>query len=557
MKTYTGICACEGLAVAPVRRLSRGMPALTRIIGAPQEERARLEAALLLARGELADLEDQAEDRDNRDILYFQRCLLEDESIVKDAAARIAAGEGAAAAMEQVARKNADRLAGLTDNEYLQLRSADVLDACHRVVDILDRRPRRRQVFDHPIILASELLMPSDVMAAPPGMILGFVSAAGSPQSHAAIIARSMGIPGIAQVGSDFLENCDGRVAVLDATAGAVTLDPTPAVRQACVQRIYAEDRQRESLDKLRGVPCRTAGGAAFSLQGNCFGPEDIRIARAAGADAIGLVRSEYLLMRGYTPDEEEQYHFYVECLSAAGGLPVTVRTFDIGADRATVEFGEPDTDPELGLRGVRYGLAHPQAFEAQLCALLRAGMYGPLRVNLPMIGSAEDWQHVMQCVEHAKNLLRRRGDPFDEDIAFGMTFEIPAACLEADAYAALGCRFFTIGLNDLVQYTHAANRNSSALAPYYRAGSSAVRRLMRMVLEAGAAAGVPVSVGGLAVESPSGAQAALRMGLRTILLPAQNILPVKQRLLACGVTDSEADSGLKPPAADGGPAAV
>lgn len=541
MKKFLGTSACDGLAVAPVRRLSRGMPAFTRIIGNPAEEQARLEAALLLARGELADLEQQAEEQENRDILNFQHCLLEDEGLLTGAAARIASGTGAAAAMEQEGLKNANRLRALTDNEYLQLRSADVLDACHRVVDILDRRPRRKQAFDHPVILASELLLPSDLMAAPRGMIAGFVCASGSPQSHAAIIARSMGIPGIVQAGSAFLAECDGRLAVLDATAGSVTLDPTPAVRQACVQRIYAGGREQDVLERLRNVPCRTRDGVAFALEGNCFGPEDIRIARAAGASAIGLVRSEYLLMRGYTPGEEEQYRFYTDCLAAAGGLPVTIRTFDIGADATTADYADPELDPELGLRGVRYGLAHPEAFEAQLCALLRAGMYGPLRINLPMIGSTEDWKHVMQCAEHAKTILRRRGDPFDEDVAFGMTMEIPAACLEAAAYPPLGCRFFTVGLNDLVQYTHAANRNSSDMVPYYHSSSSAIQRLVRMAVQAGCNAGIPVSIAGLAVESPAGAVNALRMGMRSILMPAQNLLLVKQHLLESDILPKDA----------------
>ncbi len=545
MKLYQGNVASEGLAEAPIRRLSRGMPAFTRLIGDPQEEQSRLDAALLLARGELADLEQQAEEKDNRDILYFQHCLLEDDGLLHEAKECIAAGTGAADAMEQVGRRNADRLRALVDNGYMQLRSADVLDACRRVVDILDRRPRRRQVFDHPVVLASEMLLPSDLMIAPRGMIAGFVSGEGSAQSHAAIMARSMGIPGIVQVGSGFLEECDGRFALLDAAQGSVTLDPTPAVRQEFVQRICAADRQQVALGRLRGVPCRTRDGVPFSLQGNCFGPEDIRIARTAGADAIGIVRSEYLLLRGYTPGEEEQYRFYVDCLTAAGGLPVTIRTFDIGADHTTMGYAGADSDPELGLRGVRYGLAHPETFEAQLCALLRAGMYGPLRVNLPMIGSAEDWKHVMLCVEHAKTLLRRRGDAFDEGVEFGMTMEIPAACLEASVYPPLGCRFFAIGLNDLVQYTHAANRNISDMAPYYRTSSAAIRRLITMVTDAGRAADIPVFVAGLAVENPDGAVQAVRTGLRTILLPAQNILPVKQRLLESDVLPKDAPMSL------------
>ena len=542
MKTYNGIATSPGQVVAPVRRLARGMPALSRYVNTPRQEQARLELALETARDELAQIEQSVQDQTNKDILQFQSCLLEDDGMINEIRANIAQGMGAAAAVELVGRKNAEMLYSMTDNEYMQLRTADIQDVCGRVVDILDGRSRRRRVFTRPVILAGEILLPSDLAAAPEGTILGVITGAGSPQSHAAIIARSMGIPGIAQVGSAFLEECDGRIAALDADSGTVMLDPTPEVHQQMVARICSAQRGDESLAALAQLPCRTRDGVEFSLRGSCFSPEDIHLVRSRGGSAVGTVRSEYLHLRGYIPGEEEQYRFYRDCLTAADGLPVTVRTFDLGADRTTGALATPELNPELGMRGIRYSLAHPDQFEDQLCALLRAGAEGPLSVTLPMVGGPEDWKHAMQCVEHAKLMLRRRGEAFNEDLAFGATLEVPSAVLEAEALPPLGCRFFTIGLNDLVQYTHAADRNSYQMALYYRTASPAIRRLIAMAQAAAADAGIPIWIDGIALGNPRVLTAALRLGLRSFAAPVQDLLSVKRTLLEASTIGALSD---------------
>ncbi len=537
MKVFSGISASSGLVIAPIRRIYRASPTLTRIIEEPHHERAQLEAALALAREELQTLEDTAGEQSSKDIFFFQSCLLEDEGFLADLQALIEGGAGAAHAVEQTGRKNADRLRALKDNEYMQLRAADILDACRRVVDILDGRPRRRPALDHAVILACEMLLPSDLANGENGMIRGAVTVQGSTQSHAAIMTRGMGIPGLVQLGADFLEECDGHIAILDGDAGTLTLDPTPEARQAALCRICAAQAHTDTLEAVRALPCRTRDGQPFTLLANCFGPEDIAASLSAGAAGVGLVRSEYLLMQGEAPEEQTQYLFYAACLRAAGGAPVTVRTFDIGADMTTRPLADPEPNPELGMRGLRYCLAHPDLFEAQLCALLRAGREGPLSVVLPMVSCTEDWARTMSCVEHAKNTLRRRGAPFAEDLPFGITLETPAACLEAELFPPLGCRFFVLGLNDLVQYTHAADRNVSLLAPYYQTGSPAIRRLIAMSAEAAAAANIPISANGLALEKPEIALMCLKYGIHSFSLTAQHILTVKQAL-------SAADSG-------------
>jgi phosphotransferase system enzyme I (PtsI) len=532
MKVYQGVSVSPGLCVAPLRRLFHANPAFSRIVEEPEKEQARLCAALALAREQLSAMEAEAGQQSSKDIFSFQNCLLEDEGFLSDIALHIAGGGGAAAAVELTGRKNADRLRALAGNEYMQLRAADVLDACRRVVEILDGFPARPAVIEHPVILASEMMLPSDLALTRTGMIRGIVTAGGSNQSHAAIIARSLGIPTVIQLGTDFLENCDGHTAILDGDSARLTLDPAPAARQAAVRRICAKQTDTRALDAVRALPCRTRSGQAFTIYANCFGAEDIAAALKTGACGVGLIRSEYLLMQqGEIPDEETQYRFYAECLHAAGGAPVTVRTFDIGSDMTTQTFAAPEANPELGMRGIRYCLAHPDLFEAQLCALLRAGLEGPLSVNLPMISCPEDWSRAMACVAHAKKRLRHRGVAFSDQVVFGMTLETPAACLEAGLFPQIGCRFFVIGLNDLVQYTHAADRNSSRLSPYYQTNSPAIRRLIRMSVQAAADAGIPIMANGLALESPEIAKMCLAEGVTAFSLTAQHILDIKKAL--------------------------
>lgn len=538
MKIYTGIATSPGLVVAPVRRLIRARPPMPRIVDAPHQEWARVRAALDTARKELDQIEKDVPDQNNKDILSFQRYLLEDEGMQEAIHALTDQGVGAAAAVEQVGQQNADLLFGMKDNEYMQMRGADIQDAYSRVVDILDGQSRHRRVLSRPCILASDFLLPSDLAGAPSGTILGVATAAGGPQSHVAIIARSLGIPAISQLGADFLKECDGHTAAMDAGAGTLILDPSPQDQQRLVSRICAAQYDDESLAGLADAPCVTRDGAAFTLRGCGFTPDDIRLMRSRGASAVGTIRSEYLLLRGYTPGEEEQYIFYRDCLAAAGGLPVTIRTFDIGADQTTGRLLAPEVNPDLGLRGIRYSLAHPAQFEDQLCALLRAGLYGPLSVVLPMMGGPLEWKYTMQSVEHAKQALRRRGVPFDDSLSFGATLEVPAACLEAEALPPLGCRFFVIGLNDLAQYTHAADRNSSRMAMYYRTGSRAICRLIEMSLQAARQADIPLWVEGAALENEQIAIAALHMGVRSFALPVQSLLKTKQALRRASAGD-------------------
>lgn len=541
MQMYQGATASPGLVMGPVRRLQHSGPGLERVVQTPGREQALLNAAVVLAKDELRLLEEAAVGTD-KDIFLFQQVMLDDPGLNREIASYIAAGAGAAPAVERAAQLYAGRIEA-ADDDYIRQRAMDVLDACRRVVNILDGRPRTPLRLETPSILVSEYIYPSDIVSIGRGMLLGVACAEGSEQSHASIIARTMGIPAVVQLGAGFLNQNCAAGAVLDADNGRLILEPDEAVRKDAQRRIVGASILKKRLAALGAAgPCRTKDGAHVALMASCSGPEDVELAMQAGAEGVGLLRSEFSIMAGRIPSEEEQYYFYLSCLQAAGGKPVTVRTFDIGADKSVPGLTEDSPNPALGMRGLRMSLAHPQMFEEQLCALLRAGARGPLRVAIPMVSCPEDWQRAMHHVEKARRTLRRRGVVFNEEMEFGCMVETPSAALLAGDILAAGCRFLVVGTNDLVQYTYAADRLDGRFSDFFSARSPAVHRLVGMVLEAAAGTGAPVCICGVHAGSPNQVVRYARQGVRCFSTEAASLLQVKARLLEEDLTAPETD---------------
>ncbi len=531
MKEFNGICVAPGIAIGPVRKFTRSKNNFSRLIESVDKEKVLLSEAIETAQEELVLLIERAH-KGEKDIFVFQSCLLEDDGLLNEATRYIEACAGAAAAMERVGQLYAERMQSM-ESEYMQLRAVDVLDVCQRVVDILDGHTRQKLTLSHPVILAAESLMPSDLFGAPDGMILGIAASHGSTQSHAAIIARALGLPSVIQLGDAFLEDCDGKIAALDAGKGTLLLTPDADTRQEYMKRIYENQRHDSSFAALRAQPCITKDGASFTLMANCFFPEDIAFSMESGADGVGLLRTESLALHGQIASESQQYDFYKACLKAAQGKPLTIRTLDIGANQNTGDLSSKrQPSHALGLRGIRFSRAQPRLFENQICALLRAGARGDIQVLLPMISCLEDWLFAMKAVARCKELLRRRKVTFNENMKFGMIMEVPSACLMAEEFIEMGCEFFCIGTNDLVQYTHAADRNLSALEPYYQTNSLAIQKLIGIVMHAAKEADIPVSVSGLSVSSAEHAISYLQQGVRSFSMAPHNILEVKQQLL-------------------------
>ena len=356
MKVYKGVSASPGLVLGQVSRLEHHVETFSHGPFNPERELRLLANAVHTAQNELDSMAERAAPTEQA-IFLFQSMMLDDEGMMNEVRFCINAGISASAAMHQVGQRYADQLANMKDNPYMQLRSVDILDATRRVINILTNRPRVWLALDHPVILAADRLMPTDLFSVPSGMILGVITAEGSGQSHAAIIARAMNIPGIVQVGKDFLDDCDGRTVILDATNGNCILDPDAAARQQAEASICQLQREDAEMKQLHSLPDETRDGEPFELLANCFGPEDIDTAMQSGAKGVGLLRSGYMMLPGRILDEQEQYFFYCSCLAAANGCPVTVRTFDFGSDRTVADANQGPQSSKLGLRGIRNSL--------------------------------------------------------------------------------------------------------------------------------------------------------------------------------------------------------
>ena len=537
MKVYQGHSASPGLVLGQVSRVERRTESFRPGPFSPEREQRLLDNAVKTAQTELDSMAERSGPTEQA-IFLFQSMMLEDEGFMNEVRFQIKAGIGAAEAMDRVGHRYADQLANMEDNAYMQLRSVDILDAASRVVNILANRPRVWLALDHPVILAADRLMPTDLFSVPSGMILGVITAEGSGQSHAAIIARAMNIPGIVQVGKDFLDDCDGRTVILDATNGNCILDPDAVARQQAEASICQLQREDAEMKQLHSLPDETRDGEPFELLANCFGPEDIDTAMQSGAKGVGLLRSGYMMLPGRILDEQEQYFFYCSCLAAANGCPVTVRTFDFGSDRTISDAYQGLQSSKLGLRGIRNSLRRPHQFETQICALLRAAADGPLRIMFPMVTNLEDWDEAMKRVEHCRQQLRERGERFNEKTPFGVMFSVPSACLTAEEFVARGCDFFVIETNDLTQYTHAVDRDLSIAERYYRPASHAMKKLIAMVMEAADGGQIPVTICGMAVGNPANTIQYLKLGLRSFSMSPQSLIGVKRALLEADSRD-------------------
>ena len=521
---FKGTKVSAGVAAGPVVRLDRGIVGLHRIVSDPFRERALYEAAIVLAKDELRRLQQHAQGAD-ADILMFQIALLEDESFTNEIGDYIAAGAGSAAAVERAEQIFAARLNNV-DNDYIRQRSVDVRDACRRVVDILDGRPRQKLHLTRPSILAAELFFPSDIFAGDRSMILGLAADGDSITSHAAILARTMGVPAVFGLGKGAAAALDGHTALLDGLAGAVTPDPAPEDLAAAQHRLALYQRRNSKQHALAGQPCRTKDGTRVVLFASASTPEDIENAMHAGADAIGLVRTEELLLAHAA--EAQHYFRYISCLAAAEGRPVAVRTGDVGAD-----------DAAPWVEDVRRAAENRRQFRTQITALLRAGVQGDLWVLLPMVTGPEEWDEVMREVGRCKQALARRSIPCAQDLPFGCLIEIPAAALVVDQLIDHGARFLAIDIDDLARYTLAADTKDDARRAAVDA--PAVRRLVRMVCRQAKDRGVPVYMCGVKADALPAMESFLRDGVRAFCMEAAILNDLKERFLALDLTAAPA----------------
>lgn len=515
--------------MGPLYQLPSSGESLVRVVQVPVREQALFQAALLLAKEELTQLAQNSAGQ-QKDLMEFQRMLLDDASIQEQITESIAQGVGAARAVEQAARSYASVIENLPD-DYLSQRWVDVLDAFGRVVKILDGQPRTPPHLEVPCILVAERVYPSDLISMDHSKLMGIATAAGSVQSHAAILARSMGVPAVVQLGADLLGHGHHQAAILDAYNGELLVQPEQQAVRMAQRRIVSEGMVKRRMYAVRQMPSVTRGGLPFTLLANCCSPEEIHTALEEGAQGIGFLRSEFLASPNRCPLEEEQFYYYKSCLQAAQGKPVTIGTFDLGSAHSGAAATQQAAEP-LALRGIRHQLANPELFLMQVRALLRAAVYGQLRITFPLLASPEEWRQVQALVQQARQQLWAEGAQFQPDVPLGALIEVPSAALMAQEILEDRCSFAIIGTNDLTQYTYAADRQDMRMGHYFTGFAPAVDRLVNLVLDAARRCDLPVYVCGMKASDPQCAERYLRKGITGLSVETRSLLPVKARLL-------------------------
>ena len=532
MTEFKGSPASKGYATGKIKVINRRIAGFKRVVLATSREKALYEAAIILAKDEIRSLM-QSGDSEHRDILNFQLMMLDDNGLNVMIHEHINGGVGAARAVELAMDEYCNRLKN-TGDSYLMERSSDIRDALGRVVDILDGRSRERFALTEPCIIVADEILPSDLASIDRKYALAFITVGGSYQSHSNIIARTMGIPSVCGLDSEVLNPLNnGRTACVDGDEGTLVISPDRAYLEDFQKKVAkAEQEKKDDLDAKKR-PIVLKSGKTVRLYANCNDPRDITAAIENGAEGIGLVRSEILFMKEDYPTYERQLDFYSRCIEAAEGRDITIRVFDIGSDK---QFGEVrnvvEPNPALGLRGVRLQYRYRELFATQVRALyVAAERSGPVKVMLPMVSTVKDVIDFKTMADSVREELLGEGLIKEDRLTWGVMIETPSAALVSDELSRL-VSFFSIGTNDLVQYTLAADRLNTDVDWYYDPLHPSVMKLVELAAKNAAEAGVDVSICGESARNLECARRYVSTGVTCLSMAQNEITSMRRKLL-------------------------
>ena len=421
------------------------------------------------------------------------------------------------------------------EDEYLRERKFDVVQVVERVIKVLLGHPSQvvLEKQESGMILVAHDLSPADAIQFKQHQFAAFITDVGGATSHTAILARSLNIPSIVALhrARDLIR--DGEMIIVDGNQGVVIVSPDKNTLTEYRLRQEQWDIEQQKLKRLKLTKAVTLDGTTIELHANIEIPEDVAQSKAAGATGIGLYRTEFLFMnRREWPTEDEQFEAYRKVTEAMKGMPVTIRTLDLGADKpANPDEARTCTNPALGLRAIRLCLSEPHIFHSQIRAILRASHYGSVKLLIPMISTLSELRQALHLIDRAKRSLRDQDIPFDETIPVGGMIEVPAAALKADAFAR-ELDFLSIGTNDLIQYTLAIDRTDDSVAHLYNPLHPAVLQLIEMSIRAADKAGKPISVCGEMAGDPKLTRLLLGFGLRQFSMHPAHVLAVKRQVL-------------------------
>ena len=418
------------------------------------------------------------------------------------------------------------------DDAYMQGRAADVRDVSERLLQALSSQNETVMVMDEPVIIAADDLVPSETVQLDKEKVLSFVTMYGSANSHTAILARTMNIPAVIGLGEALKEEYDGKIAIVDGVDGKVYIDPDEETMASMQKKQKKDQEQKELLNQLKGKENVTKSGQKVNVYANIGNLADVGAVLKNDAGGIGLFRSEFLyLERDSYPTEEQQFAVYKKVAETMAGKKVIIRTLDIGADKQVDYFKlDKEDNPALGYRAIRICLTRPEIFKTQLRALYRASAYGQISIMFPMIISVAEVKKIKEIVEEVKAELRTEGAAFREDVELGIMIETPAAVMVSRELAK-EVDFFSVGTNDLTQYTLAIDRQNQKLEDFYDSHHPAVLAMIRMAAESAHAEGKWIGICGELGADVTLTETFLKMGIDELSVAPGMVLKVRQKI--------------------------
>lgn len=533
MEVYTGKTISKGITTGKLYFYTKDRQQVKRYrIEEPQKELERFERAKERAMEDLNALYEKAVQEVgavNAEIFQVHVMMLEDEDYNDSVQNMIISQRVNAEYAVASTGDNFVTMFSRMEDEYFRARAADIKDVSERMIAILLEKQTDTGIPPMPSVLAAEDLAPSETVQMDKSRLLGFITRFGSSSSHTAILARTMGIPAI--TGIPIRKEWDGRTVVLDGEYGRLILDPDEKTLKETGERIREAEEQKKLLAEWKGKETFTAGGRKINLYANAGNMTDMVSVLENDAEGIGLFRSEFLYLESdHYPTEEEQFQVYKTAAENMAGKKLIIRTLDIGADKQADYFGlEKEENPAMGYRAIRICLNQPELFKTQLRAIFRASVYGNISVMYPMIISIEEIRRIRELVEEVKRELRAQDVPF-APMEQGIMIETPAAAIISDELAR-EVDFFSIGTNDLTQYTLAIDRQNEMLERFYDPHHPALLRLIEMVIKNGHAGGCWVGICGELGADPELTEWFVKMGIDELSVSPAMVLPLRKRI--------------------------
>ena len=525
-----------GVAVGPLYFYRRASHEIVRKMAADTNaEWKRFEDAAAVAVEELGVLAEKAREEAGDDAaLLFEthQMMVEDVDFVEAVQGLIQdEALNAEAAVMDASEQFAEMFASM-DDAYMQARAADIRDVSNRIIGILTGAVQGGIDSDEPVILASDDLAPSETVQMDKSKILGFVTSGGSGSSHTAILARTMGIPAIIGVGDALKPEYEGRQLFIDGETGEVIIEADQLTADRMLKKQEEQLEIKRMLSTMKGLPSVTKDGQSVNLYCNIGSVEDVNAVLSNDGEGIGLFRSEFLYLQSSTyPTEEEQFQAYRAVASQMGGKRVIIRTLDIGADKQADYFNlDKEENPAMGLRAIRICLTRPEVFKTQLRALYRASAYGKVAIMFPMITSEWEVRECKRACLAVQEELKAEGIPFNPDTELGIMIETPAAVMMSNVLAEM-VDFFSVGTNDLTQYTLACDRQCDSLGKFFDPHHPAVLRAIKIAADNAHKAGKWIGICGELGADPTLTEAFLAMGIDELSVTPGSVLPLRSAI--------------------------